>query len=93
MEPKRELRRRTLEFGWGNNLDIHDGLKDDTPGLLEGFTEGTNGSKPEGQFGGIDSVEGTVPEHESNTTNWVARKRTLFQSLVKALDSQTPSVK
>jgi len=54
------FQQRTLEFARGNDLDIHNRLQDYWLRVSINFTESANRSESEGQFRGIDGMEGTI---------------------------------
>jgi len=49
-----------LEFDGSNDIDLHDGFKNDWSTFGEGFTERTLSGESESKFGRIDLMSGSV---------------------------------
>lgn len=75
-----------MEFGGGDDLNTHDGLEDDGTSLDVSLSEGVEGGGDESQLGRIDSVESSILEDVSNSSDDRSGERSLLQSLSESLD-------
>lgn len=84
-EELRCLRILTLEFDRSNDIDLHDGFKNDWSTFGESFTESTLSGESESKFGRIDLMSSSVLENEFATRNRVSSENTSFERIVETL--------
>lgn len=78
-----------LELAGSDNLDLHHRLHNNRRCLVEGFLEGAQTGESESQFGGVDSVSGTVLEDESAASHLVTSELTAVHAVAEALREET----
>lgn len=74
-----------MEFDRSNDIDLHDGFKNDWSTFGESFTESTLSGESESKFGRIDLMRSSVLENEFATRNRVSSENTSFERIVETL--------